>query len=290
MISVKSIQPNFKTGVTVRITVTVDSPTYVALYDGGNPIFLLTTDDILVTADSDIYTVDGTSEKFYVETSYTYDYTPTSGGGRLSLSISTPTTGSIAVTPKYRNWHNLYNNGNGVIKFMEGKDAWTSFVPFYPDAMVEMGSDLYSFKRGKLYSHNGEKAIFYGEKHDSIIAFRVFGADGVVKILKYITLESNIKPFYIHIKSNNPYYQATDLCPADLVSDDGTFFGSFLRDKLSPDFTNESQSVNYADALIRGDELTSKYFDIFLMFDNEEEFKLSAVNIGTEPSLGHSKK
>lgn len=201
-------------------------------------------------------------------------------------------SGTIQVTSKLPNYHNLYNNGAGVIKFKEEKNGWTSLLTFTPELMFNVSNDLYSIKNGVPYIHDdeSEKASYYGVDNESVIAFRVSGASGVVKVLEYLSVESNIKPDYIHVIASNPYDQATDLCPADLAYVEGTFWASFFMDKLSPNFDSGSQAVDFAEALLDGDEMRAKYFDIFFIFNNEEEFRMSSVSFGLMTSSGHRQK
>lgn len=290
-------------GTTVTTTITVSSPATIKVDYGDDEILSPT----------------------YATTSYSFDWEST-GTGKMILSLSpnaddtmsnyydrvvytekgeiegydcailkisswmpqlTMTAAVVNKTPYY---HNLLNNGEGVLRFREGFNGWTSFNTFSPERMGQIDSILYSFKNGKPYVHNTGRAVFYGDQYDSVIAFRVADPKGVIKILEYITLESDIKPTYTHVVAENPYNQATDLCPADFVYKEGTFYSSFFRDKLSPNFTDPSESVNFAQALIDGDQMRAKWFDIFLVFNNESDFRLSAANIGTYLSSGHKKQ
>lgn len=220
---------------------------------------------------------------------YTFDFIPTTSNGIISLYIDTKSTGTISVVYKVPYYHNLLNNGAGVIKFKEDKNGWTSFVRFSPERMATANDFLYSFKDGAIHKHDNTTKTFFGAEYDSVIGFRVAGNDGVIKILDYISVESNIKPKYVHVVAVNPYSQATDLCASDFVYLEGTFYSSFFNDKLSPDFVNPSESVNYAEALINGDAMRAKWFDVFMIFDNEEDFVLSSVNFGVTTSTGHKK-
>lgn len=257
-------------GNAYAITVTVDSSSDISIEYNGVEILSSTT----------------------VADIYVLEYTPTISGGIINVITENGIQGTVAYAPKIPDYHSMLNNGVGVLKFMdvEGKRSWSTHLTFQPEYMATLDDNLYSFMTAWPYVHNGNRAEFYGVEHDSILAFRVSGQNGVVELLDYITLESNIKPSYVHIVTSDPYNQATDLCEPDFVSLEGTYFASFLRDKLSPNFPDSSQSVSWAQALQRGDRMRSKYFDVFFVFNNDQELNLKAVNVGSTVSSGHRKE
>ena len=48
-----------------------------------------------------------------------------------------------------------------------------------------------------------------------------------------------------------------------------------------------TEKDKWYNALIQGDELRSSYFDIYMEFGYNSDFKLTAVTIGTQDSTGH---
>jgi len=286
-------------GIPIRITVTVE-------LGGGSQSF--TADTTVISADSTLYTADQTLitytstvisviydgieilEPTVVTDTYEFDYTPDESGGILTVVSESGITGSTKISNKYKNYHTPYNNGEGVIVFKSQGNKWTSHLTFTPDRFETLGDNIYSFYNGVPFIHTGDKATFYyDDQQPSVLSFRVSGINGVVKILEYMALETDVRPDYTHVISENPYTQATDLCLSDFVYTEGTFMASLLNDKLSPNFTDASESTNYAQALINGDEMRAKWFDIFFIFNNETEFSLSAVNLGLTTSSGHRK-
>lgn len=261
-----SIQTTLRANITVRITVSVSASSDISItYDGTEILATTTVADV-----------------------YGFDYTPDVSDGIMATTFDSGITGSTTITEKYKNYHTPYNNGAGVMAFKEGKNGWTSHLTFSPDYMVAMGDDMYSFKDGVPYIHDGEKNTFYETEYQSVISFRVSGVDGVIEIMEYMATESEDKPDYVHVVAENPHDQATDLCGSDFVYIEGTYYASLLNDKLSPNFVDASESVNYTQALINGDEMRAKWFDVFFVFNNND-FRLSAVNFGLTVSSGHRK-
>lgn len=74
--------------------------------------------------------------------------------------------------------------------------GWTSFHSYYPEYMVNMNNEFFTFNEGQLYIHNqqeGARNTFYGEAGNTEIEFVMNESASDVKILKAISLESNNK-------------------------------------------------------------------------------------------------
>ena len=184
-----------------------------------------------------------------------------------------------------RDWHTAYNNGACVIKFKDRGDhsGFTSFVQFQPELMSIVNNTLVSFKDGYLYTHDGDGNTFFGSTYNSVIAYRILGHDGAMRILRGISVESDVRPSYIHVVAKNMYDQETDLCEFDLVYSEGLYYAPFMNNKLSPGFNDTSEGR--LASLLNGEEMRNTYFDLFLIYD--KPFRLSSVNHYTELSSGH---
>ena len=261
----KVFNPEFSVGQTQSITVTTSESSLVCVTYG---------DEILIDHET-------------IDESYTIDFVVEEGDQDITILYETTVYGTITTTLKYPNYHNLLNNGAGVMRFKEGFDGWASYNSFVPEGMTLLDDDLYSFKDGYLHKHNGNKGEFYGVKNDSVIGFRAADVKGVIKILKYLVIESNVKPKFINVQANNGYLQQTSLCPVDMVYREGDYFASFLFDMLSPNVTGATQQEQWYKGLTTGDEMRASYFDIFMVFDNDDDFVLSSVSIGMINSTGH---
>jgi len=85
---------------------------------------------------------------------------------------------------------------NYTLTFDEKVRGWTSFHSFYPEYMVNMNNEFFTFKDGQIYVHNqqeGARNTFYGEAGNTEVEFVMNESPSDVKILKAISLESNDK-------------------------------------------------------------------------------------------------
>jgi hypothetical protein len=83
---------------------------------------------------------------------------------------------------------------NSTITFDDKVKGWTSFHSFYPDFMVSMNGNLFSFKNGDLYEHDSDEVprnTFYGTQYPSKVSLMVNDAPSTIKELQAISLEGN---------------------------------------------------------------------------------------------------
>ena len=85
---------------------------------------------------------------------------------------------------------------NHTLTYDEKVRGWTSFHSFYPEYMVNMNNEFFTFKDGQIYVHNqqeGARNTFYGDEGNTEVEFVMNESPSDVKILKAISLESNNK-------------------------------------------------------------------------------------------------
>ena len=218
-----------------------------------------------------------------------YDVFQTDGYGTYVLETESGITGTITLSQRIMDWHDTMNNLGGAICFKdtEGKRGWTRFLKFTPDFMVTRGDKLTVFKDGDAYIEDMDSANnFFGDVHKSILAFRVFGYDGITRILDFVTFESTEKPDYVHVRAVDPEVCASDLCKADFVYDNGKYYAPAMKNKLSPGY--ETTEEGYLESLFHGDEMRASYFDVFFVFNSD--FKLASINTGVSIAAGQKNK
>lgn len=89
------------------------------------------------------------------------------------------------------------------MSFNETIKGWTSFHTIYPDWMLGMNNEFYSFKNGDLYIHHQDdvpRNNFYGVQYDSKISMMVNSSPSDIKEIKAFSLEGN-KPWSMKIKA-----------------------------------------------------------------------------------------
>ena len=85
---------------------------------------------------------------------------------------------------------------NNTLTYDEKVRGWTSFHSYYPEFMVNMNNEFFTFKDGQIYVHNqqeGARNTFYEEAGNTEVEFVMNESPSDVKILKAISLESNNK-------------------------------------------------------------------------------------------------
>jgi len=89
------------------------------------------------------------------------------------------------------------------VSYNETIKGWTSFHSFFPDLMLGMNNEFYSFSNGDLFKHNSDNVPrnnFYGVQYDSKLSVMVNQTPSTIKELKNISLEGN-KPWGVKLKA-----------------------------------------------------------------------------------------
>lgn len=87
-------------------------------------------------------------------------------------------------------------DNNNTLTYDEKVRGWTSFHSYYPEHMVNMNNEFFTFKDGQIYVHNQQQEArntFYGVEGNTEVEFSMNESPSDVKILKAISLESNNK-------------------------------------------------------------------------------------------------
>jgi hypothetical protein len=155
---------------------------------------------------------------------------------------------------------------------------WMGEFSFTPELMADLGSGFYSFKNGILYRHGASGFnTFYGQTYKSSIAF-VCNKDNTVKEFLSLALEGST-PDWVHLRTEVPYEQSTDLTTQDFTLQEGVCYAPILRDRLTPDATS------FVMGQISGDKIRSKAMLIFLQWSQIDYFR--TATIGYNQSSGH---
>jgi hypothetical protein len=140
---------------------------------------------------------------------------------------------------------------------------WFGSMSFQAEQFVRMGNDLYSFKDGALYIHNQNTTTFYGQQFKSQLMFSV--NPGAIHTFYSLGLESNKTPSWVHLRTEDPYTQSSDLPyvgVVDFVSKEGVIGAPLLRDRLSPNATG-----GYDAKQVTGDRLIGKALLVMLEYE-----------------------
>lgn len=92
------------------------------------------------------------------------------------------------------------------LTYDEKVNGWTSFFSYYPEMMVNLNNDFYSFKNGQLYVHDQDlenKNSFYGaDPAPTSVEVIMNTAPSEVKIFKTIELEGSSCSWDVDIQTN----------------------------------------------------------------------------------------
>lgn len=166
-------------------------------------------------------------------------------------------------------------NKNYTVTFDEKVKGWTSFHSFYPEWMIGMNNNLFTFQNGNLYIHHSDEVnrnTYYGVEYPSKIALMFNDSPSDIKDIKAISLEGNyswntlISAF---ISSNDEYTNST-VNELEFVKKEGIWYAYARRNENTQQLDSKSaygigtvQSISgndiiingYSDTMISGDTL-----------------------------------
>ena len=229
------------------------------------------------------------AHSFVMDEEYDFVITP-SQTGILSYyfnSKGSPSRGNGTLTGPRISPHQAWQGEDFTIGFrdVDGVEGFTSFYSFTPEWFSKSGNLLLSFRNGKLYRHDNELAYntFYSTQYNSGIAWVVNNPVPVIKWAAAIGVQSNYAPSWVHIRTEIPYVQSSDLEDEDMVLREGFYYADVLRDRLSPNATG-----SYYDRSLRGDKMRSSLLEVYVEFSTfADELYVYLVKTMWQPSSGH---
>jgi len=228
-------------------------------------------------------------------------YTVTNGssievtnGGYVAIAEDQPfiilTSHNTDITVNFRvyqaNLHVFDDNKRKTISFDEKNNRWSSQYTYYPDGWASVGNMLLSFKNGKVYKHNSANSYntFYGKYNPSIVCAVHNEPSDQVKIYTHVSVEGTNAPSYLHLRTERPFVQSTDVYESEFLQKEGVFNAPIMRDRLSQGTTSYEQNM------IKGDLVRGQIAKAHLEF-NEQTTKLvvNKYDLGFNISKGLNK-
>jgi len=193
-------------------------------------------------------------------------------------------SGNVQVVELLRSYYDAYDGQGGTWAYQQGIDRWVTHFSFRPEWISQVGNRLVTFKAGKPYVHNSATTNrFYGVDYDSVIAFSHSEAGNFTKVYNAMSVEGDT-PDLVHVRTEKPNVQSSDLRSADFAINEGVRYGAILRDRLSP-----NTSGSYEDKLVRGDKVRGEVALFQAVFTQPLVSKvLKFFNISFTLSRGHS--
>lgn len=205
-------------------------------------------------------------------------FVATHGASSVTIVSSTQLTSSLTVSEYLRNIYDPNDGQGGVVSFRE---KWLGGYGFRPEWFGTVSNRLVTFLSGVPYIHNGAKNSFYGQVQDSSIAFAHNEAGNVVKTYRAASVEGDT-PDRIHVRTEKPYTQSSDLVTADFEDKEGVKYSPILRDRLSPNTAGTVIDKLYKGDLVRGE--IAKFQVVFSQPSTEKN--VNFVNIHYDKSIG----
>lgn len=175
------------------------------------------------------------------------------------------------------------NNVPKTIAFSEESGRWSHTSSHTPEWFSKTGDQLLTFRGGVLFMHDASTVgNFYGVDYPAWISLLFNEQPNTVKRLQGVSLEASAKPSYIHVRTEEPNVQSSDLVASDIETEEGIFSSSILRDRLSP---NTPGTVT--DKLFRGDEMRGRYSMVLFEWAKSTNFAVRIFNLISRISGGN---
>lgn len=202
----------------------------------------------------------------------------------ITVSASSPTSGSLNVTEYLRNYYNMNDGQETLLAFSPILNKWTSKYSYSPESITYCINRLVTFKNGGFWIHNSSVYNnFYGVQFDSIIAFPHNEAGNSIKSYDTVAIEGDC-PDRVHVRTETPFVQSSDLIAGDFVDHEGVKYSSIYRDRLSPNATGTPEQ-----RLFTGDKMRGEIAKFAIYFDRPSTKKeIKFVNINFDQSKGQT--
>ena len=176
--------------------------------------------------------------------------------------------------------YDIYDGQPKTLVYKYEVDKWLSPYGFTTEAFINLGSNLFSIKGGVLYIHNTGSSTIYGNTFLSIISFVANPEPGEIKTFASIALEVNVAADFVHLRTEDPYTQSSDLVLENFTAKEGIYKAPLFRNRLDPNAVGV-----YLDKQFTGEKLFGKYLLVMLQFTKKVALKVS--NIGYTINSGN---
>lgn len=159
------------------------------------------------------------------------------------------------------------------VTFDERVKGWTSFHSFFPNFMIGMNNEFFSFSGGDLYIHDSDNVprnTFYGVQYPTKVSVMVNDSPQEIKELKAISLEGNYSwdtliTAYI---SNVDDFTRSSIDEVEFVKKEGIWYAYARRNEDSNSYDSKSTYGIGVIESISGDIITVNGFSSSLTADD----------------------
>jgi hypothetical protein len=193
------------------------------------------------------------------------------GGLPVSYTVDIDTQNALYILDPTINFptFRLLDQNPETIAFNEEKNRWISFYSYYPEFMGRAGTDIVTFKDGKIYLHNQTSLYnnYYGVSWPTELEVVSNESASNVKVWESVSLEST-QPWEMY-DAETPNNQKTIILLTDFENKENIYY-AYMR--------NDINTPNVVDPIINGDVMR----DVTLLakFRNSSQsfVKIFAIN------------
>jgi hypothetical protein len=203
--------------------------------------------------------------------------------GINNISVTAAASGTITLNLIQESIYDTYNALDATWGYSIANNRWETKYSFKPDWMNMVGNRLISFYNGIPYVHNGPINNFYGRVYDSAVAIVHSEGGNSIKVYKYLSVEGDT-PDYVHIRTEIPYVQSTDILKDEFVIREGVNYAAIKRDRLSPNDTG-----TYDSKMFTGDQMRGEVAKIMIVYKAPTTKKsIKFIDIDFDLSIGQT--
>ena len=183
-----------------------------------------------------------------------------------------------------RNRYQIWDGTAVSVKYDNDQNRWTETSDGDPEHGTFIGQKPVSFRSGAAYIHDDlvNKAKLYGTQHDVGFSAATNQYPGDIKNPMFISIDCVHTPAYVHIRTEKPYVQSSDITGEEFEDKEGMYYAEVKFDRLTPD------AESYDDGLLTGDGMRGDTILVTAVFNQDlSEEGIDAIDINYKLSKGH---
>lgn len=172
--------------------------------------------------------------------------------------------------------YDIYDGQAKTLVYKPLLDYWGMPHNYAAETFIRLGDETYSVSEGVLYKHNTSSEKIYGKPFRSSVVLSCNQLQGVKKFYG-IGIEANQIPAFVHLRTELPNAQSSDLVAEDFTNKQGVLYAPFYRDRL-----DVNAGEDYFTRQMRGERLYGKCLLLNIEFDKPVQLKTTNVHFGVE--------
>jgi hypothetical protein len=185
------------------------------------------------------------------------------------------------------NRFDISDNLSKTVVFHLQDNQWKSDYQFIAEQYEYFENRMFGFKNGALYEFNTNTSTWntwFGTQYPVRICWVVNQPLSGLKDMAELVVEGNQAPDYTVLYTTLPNTQITDLTETEFVSQEGIYYGRFLRDRLSPNATGTPDQK-----MLNGDVILSQIPQIMAEWQSYDSIiYVNFVDVGFNLSRGQN--